>query len=220
MEYLLQTAPWNDRSNPAMMMRGHKLKRTKFFAFAHDNPNLFLKYGYTGFQWSSLKLYKRWSSMPELKEALQGLSINDKPAVFNHIIGTLYVEQKDEIGAHHDKMLDIKPGSDIISLSLGDAREFVLTSEDGVEQQRVVLEDGDLFVLGPLTNAQLKHAVLPVKDEQIIERNGTAVEPRISIVLRDIKTQLSRAQVIAKIAKSERTKQRARQTKAYALTKT
>jgi alkylated DNA repair dioxygenase AlkB len=220
MEYLLQTAPWNDRSNPAMMMRGHKLKRTKFFAFAHDNPNLFLKYGCTGFQWSSLKLYKRWSSMPELKEALQGLNINGKPAVFNHIIGTLYVEQKDEIGAHHNKMLDIKTGSDIISLSLGDAREFVLTSEDGVEQQRVVLENGDLFVLGPLTNAQLKHAVLPVKDEHIIERNGTAVEPRISIVLRDIKTQVSRAQVIAKIAKSERTKQRARQAKTHALTKT
>jgi alkylated DNA repair dioxygenase AlkB len=158
--------------------------------------------------------------MPELKEALQGLNINGKPAVFNHIIGTLYVEQKDEIGAHHDKMLDIKTGSDIISLSLGDAREFVLTSEDGVEQQRVVLEDGDLFVLGPLTNAQLKHAVLPVKDEHIIERNGAAVEPRISIVLRDIKTQLSRAQVIAKIAKSERTKQRARQAKTHALTKT
>jgi alkylated DNA repair dioxygenase AlkB len=79
-------------------------------------------------------------------------------AVFNHIIGTLYTEQKDEIGAHKDKMLDITAGSDIISLSLRDAREFVLTSEDGVEQQRVVLEDGDLFVLGPATNASLKHA--------------------------------------------------------------
>jgi alkylated DNA repair dioxygenase AlkB len=220
MQYMLQTAPWNDRSNPALMMRGHKLKRTKFFAFAHDDSNLFLKYGYTGFQWFSLKLYKRWSSMPVLKEALQGICIKGKPAVFNHIIGTLYTEQKDEIGAHHDKMLDIRAGSDIISLSLGDAREFVLTSEDGDEKHRVVLEDGDLFVLGPLTNAQLKHAVLPVKDEQIIERHGAAIEPRISIVLRDIKTQLSRAQVITKIATSERGKERARQAKTYALTKT
>jgi alkylated DNA repair dioxygenase AlkB len=50
----------------------------------------------------------------------------------------MYVEQKDEIGAHHDKMQDIRPGSDIISVSLGDGREFVLTSEAGVEQQRVV----------------------------------------------------------------------------------
>jgi hypothetical protein len=87
-----------------MMMRGHKLKRTKFFAFAHDDPNLFFQYGYTGFQWSSLKLYtcctndarvsckraKTRSSMPELKEALQGMQVQDQPAVLNHTIGTLY----------------------------------------------------------------------------------------------------------------------------------
>jgi alkylated DNA repair dioxygenase AlkB len=191
MQSLLQTAPWNRRDNPTMMMRGHELNRTKFFAFAHDDPNLLLKYGYTGFQWSSLKLYKRWSTMPELKKALQGMCIKSQPSVFNHIIGTLYKEQKDGIGAHKDKMKDIRAGSDIISISLGDAREFVFTSGDGAEQQRVVLEDGDLFVLGPCTNAQLKHAVLPVKDERIIERHGAAVQPRISIVLRDIKTQLS-----------------------------
>jgi hypothetical protein len=61
MQNLLQTAPWNKRDNPAMMMMSemNKLKRTKFFAFAHDDPNLFLKDGYTGFQWFSLKLYKR-----------------------------------------------------------------------------------------------------------------------------------------------------------------
>jgi hypothetical protein len=60
-------------------------------------------------------------------------------------------------------MLDIRGGSDIISLSLGDAREFVLTSEEGVEQQRVVLEDGDLFVLGPRTNATLNCLLKKVK---------------------------------------------------------
>jgi alkylated DNA repair dioxygenase AlkB len=156
MQSLLHTAPWNQRADPSMMMRGHQLKRTKFFLFANEDPNLVFKYGYTGFQWASLKL---WDSMPVLKEALQGMEINGKSAVFNHIIGTMYVKQKDEIGAHHDKMTDIRPGSNIISLSLGNAREFVLTSKAGVEQQRVVLEDGDLFVLGPATNANLKHAV-------------------------------------------------------------
>jgi hypothetical protein len=96
----------------------------------------------------------------------------------------------------------------------------VLTSEDGVEQQRLVQEDGDLFVLGPVTNAALKHAVLPVKDERIVQRNGAAARPRISIAMRDIKTELSRAQVLAKIAQSERDKERARQAKTCALTKT
>jgi hypothetical protein len=62
MQSLLQTAPWNKRDNPATMTQGHKLV-----------------------QWASLKLYKRWGSMPEL-EALKGMRINDEPAVFNHII--------------------------------------------------------------------------------------------------------------------------------------
>jgi hypothetical protein len=43
----------------------------------------------------------------------------------------------------------------------------VLTSDDGIEQHRVMIEDGDLFVLGPCTNVQVKHAELPVKDEKI-----------------------------------------------------
>jgi alkylated DNA repair dioxygenase AlkB len=219
MQSLLHMAPWNQRANPAMM-RGHKLKRTKFFLFANEDPDMFFKYGYNGFQWALLKLYKRWDSMPVLKEALQSMEINGKSAVFNHTIGTMYVEPKDEVGTHHDNMQDIRPGSDILSVSLGDEREFVLTSEEGVEQQRLVLEDGDLFVLGPATNAALKHAVLPLKDECIIQRNGTAARPRISLVLRDIKTQLSRAQVAARIAQSERSKERCRQAQTYALTKT
>eukprot|EP00953_Heterococcus_sp_UTEX-ZZ885_P016585 9327-Heterococcus_DN1.PRE.3 len=103
--------------------------------------------------------------MPESKDALEGMRINDEPAAFNHIIGTLHTEQEDEIGAH---------SSDIISLSLLGARDFVLTSEDGVEQHRVVLKN--LFMLGSATNASLKHAVLTLKDEQISKRNA-AVEP-------------------------------------------
>jgi hypothetical protein len=96
MQSLLQTAPWNQRADPNMMMRGHQLERAKFFLFANEDPNLFFKYGYTGFQWASLKLYKR-SPMPVLKETLHGMEINGKSAVFNHIIGTMYVKQKDEM---------------------------------------------------------------------------------------------------------------------------
>jgi hypothetical protein len=66
--------------------------------------------------------------MPELKEVLESMGINDDSCIQPHH-STLYTEQEDEIGAH---------SSDIISLSLlGDAREFLLTSEDSVKPQRV-----------------------------------------------------------------------------------
>jgi hypothetical protein len=71
---------------------------------------------------------------------------------------------------------------------------------------------GDISVVEH-TNAIVKHAVLPVKNERIIERSGADVEPRISVVMRDIETRLSRAQMAAKIARSERSKERARQSK-------
>jgi hypothetical protein len=61
-------------------------------------------------------------------------------------------------------------------------RDLVSTSEEGVEQQRVVLEDGDLLVLGPRTNAQLKRAVLPIKADRTIKQ-WRSYKPRISVVL-------------------------------------
>jgi hypothetical protein len=65
----------------------------------------------------------------------------------------------------------------ITLLSLGEAREFVFASESGVEQERVVIEDGGVFVL-QATNATLRH-VLPVKAEFSISDEAGEV-PRIS----------------------------------------
>jgi alkylated DNA repair dioxygenase AlkB len=67
--------------------------------------------------------------------------------------------------------------SNITLFSLEEAREFVFTSESGVEQESVVLEDGDVFVL-QATNATLRH-VLPVKAELSIS-DEAGVVPRIS----------------------------------------
>ena len=68
--------------------------------------------------------YKPWSAAPELKTVLKQLQAYGFD--FNHVIGTLYTEPSDCIGAHADRMVDIEPATDIVSLSLGDSREFVL----------------------------------------------------------------------------------------------
>jgi hypothetical protein len=62
-----------------------------------------------------------------------------------------------------------------------------------------VLEDGDLLVLGPRTNAQLKQAVLPIKDASHHRAQWRSCKPRISVVLRYSKTQMSLALAVAKI---------------------
>jgi hypothetical protein len=53
----------------------------------------------------------------------------------------------------------------------------VHTSEEGIEKQRLVLDDGDPCMLGPVTNATLKYAIMPVKDGGIIDRNGAEMRP-------------------------------------------
>jgi hypothetical protein len=55
--------------------------------------------------------------------------VSDKPAVFNHIISTLYIEQKDKLGNPIRSVLDIRASSGLISSP----------QKKEVEQQRVVL---------------------------------------------------------------------------------
>jgi hypothetical protein len=72
-------------------------------------------------------------------------------------------------------------------------QESVLTLEEGVELQRMALKNGNYFVLGPVTIATLKHAVLCEQDERMIQRIGKKlVSPRINVVLQQNKTKLSR----------------------------
>jgi hypothetical protein len=63
-------------------------------------------------------------AVPGLAAVLPAIRVNG--LVFDHIILTLYEEQTDYIGRHQDKLRDITPGSDIVSISLGASREFEL----------------------------------------------------------------------------------------------
>jgi hypothetical protein len=84
-------------------------------------------------------------------------------------------------------------------LSLGDRRKFELTT--GGSSHIEVLPDGDLFVLGPETNASMKHAVLPVNRESVVRRVRQS-RPRISIVLRQITTEVTIDQLDKRVQRS------------------
>ena len=130
------------------------------------------------------------------------------PVAFNHAIGTCYRDEDDNIGFHHDKTRYITPNTPIISLSLGETREFHLDhiGPDGKPQhyQTIVLKPGDLFILGPETNRDLRHAVVPVKDERVLQRDPSVeIGPRISLVFRDICTSITLREVRKKAAATE-----------------
>lgn len=145
--------------------------------------------------------YKAFSTYPPLNKLYQKLQADLK---FNctQAIGTAYIEEDDNIGYHHDKMKDISLISPIVSASFGDAREFQFCEpghEDAVPLHTVVLRHGDIFILGPRTNKLLKHRIATIAQERVIERPNGEFGPRVSIVLRDIKTKISRVALLKKL---------------------
>jgi len=83
----------------------------------------------------------------------------------------------------------------------------------------VVLRPGDLFILGPKTNQELRHAVVPVSRERVIQRAADApIEPRMSLVFRDICTTVSLQEAQKRGAKTIRDRQRRAEDKRVAQT--
>ena len=117
---------------------------------------------------------------------------------FNHVIATRYRTPTDNIGWHADKTQDIRWNTPIMMLSLGETRELQLgvsTGPDGKHTRlthAVPFGHGDLFVLGPRTNDEMRHRIAPVAEEIVTQRlPGLAVGPRVSLVFRDIETQIT-----------------------------
>ena len=69
------------------------------------------------------------------------------------------------------------------------------------------MKPGSLFVLGPQTNLEWKHSLVEVKKEQILDKKRE-IEPRLSLVFRDIKTKVSREEVEEQVEKKERKKKK------------
>lgn len=97
-----------------------------------------------------------------------------------------YRDGQDGMGFHSDKCLDIRDGSYIASLSLGQTREYELKPKVGAKHhpallpQKIVLRHNTLFLLGPETNRLFLHSVK--------KSNGTVMQPRLSVTFRDLAT--------------------------------
>lgn len=119
----------------------------------------------------------------------------------NHAIGTQYRDTDDYIGFHQDKTENITPGTPILILSMGEEREMHLSDLSGNLVDALVMKPGSLFILGPKTNATMKHAIVPGKDERVLDK-GRTIGSRISLVLRDISCAVSATQMTKETFKS------------------
>lgn len=96
---------------------------------------------------------------------------------FNHAVALVYRDGEDSIGFHKDKVLDLDPEAPIATISLGAARPLALRDDifRPTREQRIVLAQGSLYLIGPKTNRELYHA---------IPRVVSGLGPRISVTFR------------------------------------
>ena len=115
---------------------------------------------------------KDWTKTTELIRDLVSAKLGK---YCNTAIVNRYVNNRDYIGPHKDKTIDLIDGSFIFSVSFGGTRELLLSN--GKTKQRIMLKPGSVFVLGPKTNQKFKHS--------ITKNKGDNTE-RISVTLRAV----------------------------------
>jgi putative IMPACT (imprinted ancient) family translation regulator len=124
------------------------------------------------FEWSPTSLCLKRA----VEEKLQPLVTQ----TMNHCVTNYYRYGKDFIAHHGDKDLDLNRQGVIVSLSIGEER--VLELRRRVEPRdvyRVRLPHCSMLVLGPHTNREWTHSILPKEDSDSV---------RLSLTLREVMT--------------------------------
>mmetsp|Transcript_14191 Transcript_14191/g.39021 ORF Transcript_14191/g.39021 Transcript_14191/m.39021 type:complete len:827 (-) Transcript_14191:142-2622(-) len=118
---------------------------------------------------------------PSVKEA-KGMLESVAQHSFNWCRLLLYRSNGDGMGFHSDKCLDLRKGSYIASLSLGQKREYELQPKcgKGFDTQTLSLGHNTLLLLGPETNRRFLHSLKKTR--------GGQQQHRVSITFRDVAT--------------------------------
>jgi alkylated DNA repair dioxygenase AlkB len=95
----------------------------------------------------------------------------------NHCVITLYPDEDGSLAHHHDNLLDLEPGTGVVSVSFGAARPIHFHATRTTEKEVVNLQPGSLLCIGTKTNKQFTHGV-----PKLTSRVG----PRISLTFRSI----------------------------------
>jgi alkylated DNA repair dioxygenase AlkB len=95
---------------------------------------------------------------------------------FNMLVVNWYRDGSDYISMHADDEKQIVKNSEIITLSLGDTRTFVLVNKQTKERFKFDMSNKQYITMGGLCQSEFKHGITKTKKN---------VGPRISITLRE-----------------------------------
>ncbi len=135
----------------------------KVAAFSSDEKT----YSYAGYTRGSIK----WTpELLKLKEKLEKVF----GETFNYALVNRYNDGSDYIGWHADDEKDIREGSTIASVSLGQKRKFSIKDKGtGKEKYNVELENGSLISMERDMQKFYKHCISRSKKEMTVRYNIT-----------------------------------------------
>lgn len=126
------------------------------FGKTHNVPRLELWYGDRGYKYNNVVLnptkFPKW--LLKLKNEIEEISKNR----FNSVLINKYRNGSDYVSAHQDNEPELGENPIIGSFSLGETRKFRLINiENKSKKVEIMLEDGDLLIMGPSIQNQWKH---------------------------------------------------------------
>ena len=152
-------------------MRPEKTKTFKLFGRSCEMKRLQQVYGQDYI--FSGKLHKS-KPIPEIFTCLIDYFNKKYSRNYNMILVNWYRNGNDTIGFHADNEKQIKPNTEIITISLGVERDFVIKNK---KLKKVInMEDNSFLTMGGKCQKELKHSVPPRKH---------ITKERISITLRE-----------------------------------
>mmetsp|Transcript_4097 Transcript_4097/g.9770 ORF Transcript_4097/g.9770 Transcript_4097/m.9770 type:complete len:490 (-) Transcript_4097:41-1510(-) len=158
---------------------GEELPRLQNLQADIDGPIPIYRYpgNYSGDLWTTFE----WSPTSlQVKKAVEERLKPLVDQVMNHCVTNYYRDGTDFIAHHGDKDLDLNREGVIVSVSLGETRVLELRRRaEPRDTFRLVLPHRSMFVLGPHTNREWTHSILPKEGNEGI---------RLSLTMRDVKT--------------------------------
>lgn len=147
--------------------------------------------GYEAFgRWFDLPRQQSWVAEPSLKYRYSDNLLANRPwsdllltikqeveqlcsSNFNSVLLTLYRHGNDSVDWHCDDELELGSNPIIASLSLGESRYFCIKHKQSHRVQKIVIEDGDLWLMHPDFQKDWLHAILPEHAEKQLRLNLT-----------------------------------------------
>ena len=134
-------------------------------------------YLYSGNEMAALPMNDLVRTLREKVEKAAGVR-------FNSVLLNLYRNGEDTVGWHADDEPELDPRAPIASLSLGEARRFVLREKQAAassqkrQKKEFSLGHGDLIIMYPPTQRLLEHT---------IPRMKKVTQPRINLTFRRVR---------------------------------